>query len=188
MFKKRDLKSFYQDIDELYAWMDTIYKVNCVKNCNKCCQKDIIWVLLPELIRFNELKKPTPVEYGCPWRTETGCSIYSVRGLVCRSYGAKFIAPFPEPVTIATKQGSQSLFGPGTCVEYSLEGTYIPSELKQIYECYASLANTWGLVAFGTCEDISLQVAQEQSIQMYQELQEDYVVYVKDGIPIFKKK
>ena len=186
--KQSDLKGFYADLDLLYTWMDEIYSVECPKLCDLCCSRDIIWMLLPELIRIHTLVKPRKVEYGCPYRREEGgCSIYSLRSLVCRSYGAsQLIGNNINGLTVFSGGFEKDIAGPGVCLDLRPKSECDVFELNKIYTLYSSMSK-WGLVAIGVCEDIPLQIAQTQIMKDLQERNPGYQVYVPDGVPVLDK-
>jgi Fe-S-cluster containining protein len=182
--KAKEIKQLFLDLDDLYLWMDSIYSVKCVSKCNKCCEQDIIWMLMPELVRINSITKPKKVEFGCPYRTKTGCSIYEYRPLVCRSYGALQLKEVKEinMLRVVLPDRIQSLAGPGYCDEKIKESTCNVEELNNIYACYNALAQTWGLTAIGSCRDLSLQASQTQIMSEMQKNISSYNVYSANGV------
>lgn len=186
---KRELEEFFRDLDDLYAWMDSIYKVDCPSGCNVCCTRDIIWMLLPELVRLNKFSLPKKVEFGCPFRTDNGCSIYEYRPLVCRSYGSDLIKGWEiATLTVELNKGMQEIAGPGICYDKKPKSECNIEDLNSIYDCYAAMSKKYGLVAIGACNDMALHVSQMNFIRELQEYCSEYQIYVPDGIPVFGKK
>jgi len=177
-----NLTDFYKNLDELYVWMDSIYKVECKPKCNACCKRDIIWLLSPELVRLNTVATPKEVKAGCPFQTKFGCSVYKYRPLVCRSFGATQLlsAGGVRMLTIRLENSLQNLAGPGICDDV-LSSSCNVSELNDIYACYMSLAKKYGLMAMGVCEDANLQASQEGIITKMQKSENRFEIYSRNG-------
>lgn len=181
------MDELFRDLGMLYSWMDSIYKVECKKECNACCTQDNIWMLLPELVRINRIAKPNKVKTGCPYRTETGCSIYPYRPLVCRSYGSsKILNQNVRFITVPYQENERALFGPGICNDL-LPSECNVDELNKIYTCYASLAR-WGWVSVGKCNDPILESIQTGIMFEMQKDITGYTVDAKDGIVSLSKE
>lgn len=185
-----NLTEFYKDIDDLYAWMDSVYKVSCPPKCNDCCKRDIIWMLTPELVRLNSIAKPKIVKSGCPFQTRTGCLTYKQRPLVCRSYGASQLLMDVKVrmLQVRINNGIQNLAGPGVCTKYLPASECNISELNQIYDCYLSLASKWGLIAVGSCDNPELQTSQIKIMFEMQKYEDRHEIYAKNGVPVLHKE
>ena len=189
MFTPESLSDFYKDIDELYVWMDSIYKVECKPKCNACCKRDIIWLLSPELVRLNTIATPKEVNAGCPFQSKFGCSVYKYRPLICRSFGATQLlsAGGVRMLTIQLENRLQNIAGPGVCDDVISSFCNV-KELNDIYACYLSLAKKYGLTAMGVCEDISLQQSQEEIIAKMQKSENRFEIYARKGVPNMQTK
>ncbi|MCU0589573.1 MAG: YkgJ family cysteine cluster protein [Syntrophobacteraceae bacterium] len=80
------------DIEDLYAMLP---EVDCIPGCTECCREFGIPCRTPvEDERFKAYLKENGRELGqavgttCPYVTEVGCGVYSVRPFTCRLYGA----------------------------------------------------------------------------------------------------
>lgn len=185
---KEKLDELFQDLKTLYSWMDSVYDVICKKDCNLCCTQDNIWMLLPELVRINKFFKPAKVKYGCPYRTETGCSIYEYRPLVCRSFGSSHImGKNVRFVTAPVQEGDRALFGPGVCSDLELPSNCNVEELNKIYTCYASLAH-WGWVSIGKCNDPVLERIQLDIMLQLQKEITGYQIDATGGVVSLSKE
>lgn len=181
------LVEFYKDVDLLYDWIDNICKVKCPPNCDICCSRDIIWLTLPELVRIRANATPRNVTFGCPYRKEEGgCGVYTLRPLICRSFGpSQLRGKVLNALSVYIQKGEQDIAGPGICLDVKPESECDVDELNRIYSCYSALTS-WGLVAIGACDDAKIQKVQEEVIQELQEKIPDYEIYAKDGNPQIK--
>lgn len=184
------LQEFFSDLSDLYAWCDSVNQVSCPEGCNLCCCRDIIWMTLPELIRIHTKRPEIKIDslrVGCPFRTETGCGVYEDRPLVCKSFGAsQLAAQSVVNLYVNTPKGVRTVAGPGWCDNPSLTSRCDSEELRNIYRCYNALAADWGLVAVGSCDDLSLQHYQERILAGMQTRNSSYQVYARDGKPILR--
>ncbi len=80
------------EIQDLYA---LIPEMQCIPNCTICCREFGIPSRTPlEEARIREYLDREKIKFSyasgttCPYVTERGCSIYPVRPLICRLYGA----------------------------------------------------------------------------------------------------
>lgn len=183
-----DIKEIWEDFQILHNWTNSIVETECVEKCNVCCQNEIIWLTLPELLHMVSVATPEPQEYGCPFRTKNGCNplVYPSRPLVCRTYGPKQYRTTKLPLkdlSISLGGDEYVLAGPGCCSEHTLKSSVNIRDLNRIYECYAELSG-YGLVAIGRCKDVKTQTHVEEVCRKLQKMSE-HKVYCPDGIPGF---
>jgi Fe-S-cluster containining protein len=189
---KLNFGDFYKDVDELYAWVDSITSIKCPTNCVKCCEREVIWLTLPELVRMYTEKTPKEYMFGCPYRVELEngggfCGNYEHRPLVCRSYGLNKKSFSKKSMVsnfmITLDKVEYTVFGPGVCDLSDKTSSTVLKEMNQIYTCYAKLSE-YGLVAMGTSKNQHTQKYVEDLCKLLQKIPEiNYQVYCKNGIP-----
>lgn len=79
------------EIQDLYKM---IPEMKCIPNCTLCCKEfgvpsrtPIEDALIKDFMKRHKIEPSLASGTTCPYVTESGCSIYPVRPLICRLYG-----------------------------------------------------------------------------------------------------
>ena len=173
---------FFPKLLDLYSRINKAMQVKCKEGCNSCCSENMIWLTLPELIILNAKGVRKDHKYGCPYRTETGCSNYLHRPLVCRSFGAIQLVHKKVNNLFVNLSGKDFIVaGPGICSEV-FESSCQVDDLNQIYTEYGELLK-FGLVCIGSNKDKKTHARVEFICEQLQANNLVYKVWSKDGTP-----